>query len=90
MAKDPGTIVTALMQKFDIEHPSIEQITSHLTADAVWHNMPAEPASGADAVRRAMEPSMSWSWRGFETVHQVVQGNVVLNEIGRAPCRERV
>ena len=59
----------------------IESIMGHFTDDIVYHNMPMEPAEGADAVRAAIEGFLAMADSiEFETLHEVAEGDIVLNE----------
>ncbi|MEZ5247096.1 MAG: nuclear transport factor 2 family protein [Acidimicrobiales bacterium] len=59
----------------------IEAIMGHFTDDIVYHNMPMEPAEGTEAVRAAIEGFLAMADSiSFETLHEVAEGDVVLNE----------
>lgn len=76
----PDQIVTAFMAEFDAEHPDPEQLASYFSDDAVYHNMPMEPAEGIEAVREALTGVTAMTSRGWEVLHQAASGDVVLNE----------
>lgn len=76
----PEEIVTAFMKEFDAEHPEVDTLIGYFTDDAVYHNMPMEPAVGIDAVREALAGVSGMSSNGWEIVHQAAAGDVVLNE----------
>ena len=73
-------IVSAFVAEFDAEHPDPRVLAKYFSDDAVYHNMPMEPAVGIDAVRDALVGVSQLSHRGWETVHQAASGDVVLNE----------
>lgn len=75
-----GEIVSAFVGEFDAVHPDPRVLVKYFTDDAVYHNMPMEPAVGIDAVREALVGVSQLSHSGWETVHQAVNGDVVLNE----------
>ena len=59
----------------------IEAIMAHFTDDIVYHNMPMDPAEGADAVRSAIEGFLAMADSiEFVTLHEVADGDIVLNE----------
>ena len=76
----PEEVVTAFMNEFDAEHPDAEALIAYFTEDAVYHNMPMEPAVGIEAVGEALKGVSQMTSRGWEVVHQAANGNVVLNE----------
>ncbi len=76
----PEEVVTAFMNEFDAEHPDAEALIAYFTEDAVYHNMPMEPAVGIEAVGEALKGVSQMTSRGWEVVHQAANGDVVLNE----------
>lgn len=80
MAKDPGAVVTAFVKEFDAPHPDVDTLMGYFTDDIVYHNMPVEPAKGADAVRQALGFMQNMASKGWEILHQAVHGDVVINE----------
>ncbi|MXX31068.1 MAG: limonene-1,2-epoxide hydrolase [Chloroflexi bacterium] len=77
---DAASIVNAFMAEFDAEHPDADKLASYFTDDAVYHNMPMAPAEGIEAVKAALTGVSQMTSKGWEVVHQAVNGNVVLNE----------
>jgi limonene-1,2-epoxide hydrolase len=59
----------------------VDEILSFFTDDAIYHNIPLDPAVGKDAIRALLEffvpPSSEIS---FEIVHMASAGDVVLTE----------
>ena len=76
----PEEVVSAFMQEFDAEHPDAQQLAGYFTEDAVYHNMPMEPAVGIEAVTEALAGVSQLTSKGWEVVHQAAAGDVVLNE----------
>ena len=76
----PEEVVTAFMNEFDAEHPDAGALIAYFTEDAVYHNMPMEPAVGIEAVGEALKGVSQMTSRGWEVVHQAANGDVVLNE----------
>ena len=76
----PEDVVTAFMNEFDAEHPDADALIAYFTEDAVYHNMPMEPAEGIEAVGEALKGVSQMTSRGWEVVHQAANGNIVLNE----------
>ena len=75
----------------------IEQIMGHFADDIVYHNMPMEPAEGAEAVRGVIEGFLAMADSiVFETHHEIAEGDLVMNErvdtfvIGGTPTLIRV
>ena len=77
---DAEAIVNAFMAEFDAEHPDADQLASYFTEDAVYHNMPMEPAEGIEAVKAALTGVSQMTSRGWEVLHSAANGDVVLNE----------
>lgn len=60
----------------------VETLMDAFAEDAVYHNMPLEPAKGKDAIRAVIEGFLKMSPGGirFEILNQVVSGRLVFNE----------
>ncbi|MDH3705098.1 MAG: nuclear transport factor 2 family protein [Acidimicrobiia bacterium] len=60
----------------------IDAILDAFTDDAVYHNMPMEPAEGKEAIRAFLESFLGVMAESitFEFHHQLVQGDLVMNE----------
>jgi limonene-1,2-epoxide hydrolase len=60
---------------------NVDEIMSHFAEDAVWDNVPMQPAKGRDAIRKLTEgflkDTASFSAKILRVVHA---GNVVVNE----------
>ena len=59
-----------------------EAILGTFTEDAVYHNIPMEPAEGIDAIRGFLESFLGVMAESitFDIHHQVVDGDIVMNE----------
>ncbi len=76
---EPRALVKSLADAWAAK--DIDLIMSHFTDDAVYYNIPMEPAEGAVAVRAAIEGFLAMAESiSFETLHEVVEGDLVLNE----------
>ncbi len=78
---DANTIVTNFVKEFAVPKPDGATIAAYFTEDALYHNIPMEPIKGAPAIGKmlgAMGDTMQS--QGWEVLHQVAQGNVVMNE----------
>lgn len=75
----PGEAVAALIAANEAR--DIDAILATLTDDIVYENVPMSVLTGHDAVRGFLGPfaGMSTSIE-FEVLHQVEQGNIVMNE----------
>lgn len=76
---DPGALVQSLADAWAAQ--DLDAIMSHFTEDAVYHNIPMDPAEGTAAIREAIGGFLAMADSiVFETLHQVVDGDLVLNE----------
>ena len=73
------SIVEAFVEAFN--QRDVDRIMTFFTDDAVYHNMPTEPAQGKAAVRKAIElyvpTAQTIDW---EIVHSAQVGSTVLTE----------
>ncbi len=59
----------------------VEELLGYFTDDAVYHNMPLEPAVGKDAIRRLLGMFVPpASMIAFDVLHVATRGNVVFTE----------
>jgi limonene-1,2-epoxide hydrolase len=60
----------------------VDTILDAFTEDAVYHNIPMEPCNGKEAIRAFIEGFLGTTASGvaFDIRHQLVSGNVVMNE----------
>jgi limonene-1,2-epoxide hydrolase len=79
MANEAEKIVADFCKAF--ERKNIDEIMSYFTGDAVYHNMPLEPAKGSDAIRATINSFLPGSDRiEFKILHTASNGNIVFNE----------
>ncbi len=60
----------------------VEAIMDAFTEDAVYHNIPMAPCKGKEEIRTFVSGLLGGMATGvdFEIKHQLVQGNIVMNE----------
>jgi limonene-1,2-epoxide hydrolase len=79
MATDAEKIVNDFCQAF--ERRNLEEIMTYFADDAVYHNMPMEPAKGKDAIRKTINTFLPMATSiEFKILRSVAAGNVVCNE----------
>src|SRR6266581_4462040 len=62
-------------------HRDIEELVGYFTEDAVYHNMPIDPAQGHDAIRKVLMLFVPLAKEiHFEIKHLAQDGNIVLTE----------
>ena len=60
---------------------NLDRIMSFFTDDAVYHNIPMEPARGKDAIRQVINSFLPMATAvEFKILRSASSGNVVLNE----------
>jgi limonene-1,2-epoxide hydrolase len=57
----------------------VDAILDTFTEDAVYHNIPMDPLSGKDEIRTFLDSFVN-DGIDFEIHHQIVDGNIVMNE----------
>ena len=78
-AMNAETIVRDFCRAF--EEPNLEKILGFFSEDAIYHNIPLEPAQGVPAIRAVLEQFISPDAKSeFEIRHIASSGNVVLTE----------
>ncbi len=79
-AVDPDQIVRDFSAAWG--RADLEFIMDCFAEDAVYHNMPMQPAEGKATIRAFIEGFLETSPSGidFEIVNQVAAGNLVMNE----------
>ena len=76
---NPETVVRDFCAAF--ERQDAQELLGFFAEDAVYHNIPFEPAVGRDAIEATLNMFVSDDSEGsFELVHLAVNGNVVLTE----------
>ena len=79
MASAAEKVVADFCKSF--ERKNIDEIMGYFTDDAVYHNMPMEPARGKDAIRATINSFLPGSDRiEFKILHTASNNNIVFNE----------
>ena len=79
MAQSPGDVVTALIKANEAR--DIEALLAVLTEDARYENVPMSVLTGHDEIKAMLEGFLGSAKEvAWEVLHQVEQGNVVMNE----------
>ncbi len=79
MSNDAEKVVNEFCKAF--ERKNLEEIMDYFTDDAVYHNMPMEPAKGKDAIRKTLNTFLPMaSHVEFKIMKTASNGNIVLNE----------
>jgi limonene-1,2-epoxide hydrolase len=80
MTASNESVVSNFVKEFD-GPPNADRVGAYFTDDAVYHNIPVAPIHGREAIVKAVT---GWNDRmqsaGWEIVHQVSVGDVVMNE----------
>lgn len=60
----------------------LDAIMTAFAANAVYHNIPMQPCTGLEEIRAMISGFLASNPEGvqFEILHQVCQGNIVMNE----------
>ncbi len=79
MAADAEKIVTDFCKTWS--RRNLEEIMAYFADDAVYHNMPVEPARGKDAIRNTINTFLPGStYVEFKILHTASSGDIVFNE----------
>ncbi len=79
MSQSPGELVTALIKAN--EDRDIDALLAVLSEDARYENVPMSVLTGHDEIRSMLEGFLGSAKEvTWEVLHQVEQGNVVMNE----------
>jgi limonene-1,2-epoxide hydrolase len=79
MANEAEKIVSDFCKAF--ERKNIDEIMGYFSDDAVYHNMPMEPAKGLAAIKETINSFLPGSDRiEFKILHTASNGNIVFNE----------
>jgi limonene-1,2-epoxide hydrolase len=79
MATEAEKIVNDFCKAF--ARKNLEELVGYFTDDAVYHNMPMEPAKGKDAIRKTINTFLPMATSiEFKILKSVSAGNVVMNE----------
>jgi limonene-1,2-epoxide hydrolase len=81
MAQSPSDLVTAFVKEWDAPAPTAETIAAYFTDDALYHNIPMQPITGAVNIGKALG-AMSGQMKsaGWQVLNQTATGDVVMNE----------
>lgn len=76
---DPSSLLRSLEAAWVAR--DVDRIMEHFSDEPTYHNVPLDPARGREDVRRHIEEMLAVVEDiDFEVVHEVVHGDVVLNE----------
>ena len=75
---DNGEIVTAFCDAWS--RGDVDAVMAAFTDDAVYHNIPMAPIHGREAIAGFIRPFLASGSIVFETLHQAVNGDIVMNE----------
>ncbi len=79
MSAENEKIVTDFCQAWS--RMKLDEILGFMTEDAVYHNIPMQPARGKAAIRAVIEGFLKMSEAiEFKIMHTASAGNVVMNE----------
>jgi limonene-1,2-epoxide hydrolase len=79
VTQTPGEVVTALIKANEAR--DIDALLGVLTEDALYENVPMSVLTGHDEIRSMLEGFLGSATEvAWEVLHQVEQGNVVMNE----------
>lgn len=79
MAQSPGELVTALIKANEAR--DIDALLAVLSEDARYENVPMSVLTGHDEIKAMLEGFLGSAKEvAWEVLHQVEQGNVVMNE----------
>ena len=79
MTNEAEKVVNDFCKAF--ERKNLEEIMGYFSDDAVYHNMPMEPAKGKDAIRKTINSFLPGSDKiSFKILHTASNGNIVFNE----------
>ena len=77
----PDDVVRSMCESWNAPDPDPDRISQYFAEDAVYHNIPLEPAVGRAAIRDSVAGFLApLDNIHFEIHHQVTSGNVVMNE----------
>ena len=79
MAADTEKIVNDFCKTWN--RRNLEEIMAYFADDAVYHNLPVEPAKGKDAIRNTINTFLPGStYVEFKILHTASSGDIVFNE----------
>jgi limonene-1,2-epoxide hydrolase len=81
MTTTPIDVVRDFCAVFGRGEPDLDEVLGHLTADAVYHNIPVDPVVGTDAIRATLASfSTGVESIEFQLVSIAADGGTVLTE----------
>jgi len=75
---DPETVVRTFCAAWP--RRNVDELLSYFAEDAVYHNMPLEPASGKNSIRELLNMFVPAESLEAEIVHLVTRGELVFTE----------
>ncbi|HXW82775.1 MAG TPA: limonene-1,2-epoxide hydrolase family protein [Candidatus Binataceae bacterium] len=79
MASESEQVVTRFIDAWP--RKNIEELLAFFTDDAVYHNIPLQPAKGKEAIRAAINTFLPLAKSvEFKVLHSAAAGNTVINE----------
>ncbi|HJM28038.1 MAG: limonene-1,2-epoxide hydrolase family protein [Acidimicrobiales bacterium] len=79
MSPKAGAIIRSFCEAWS--NGDLDKIMGFFDESAVYHNIPMEPAEGLENIRTFIEGFFAMATSiHFEIIHQVVEGDVVMNE----------
>lgn len=79
MSKEPADVVTEFCAAFS--RLDVDEVMGFFTDDAVYHNMPAQPLNGTDAIRQTIQGFLgAWTRTEWDILNIATTGNVVHTE----------
>ncbi len=90
--RTPEEVVNAFIAEWQNPQPDPARLASYFTEDAVYHNIPAAPVTGPQAIQAVFQGMLGQvESRGWQVLRQVASGNLVMNErIDRFAIGERL
>jgi limonene-1,2-epoxide hydrolase len=81
MTNAASDLVTRFVREFDAPAPDAAALGDYFTDDAVYHNIPMDPVKGRETIMKVLGGmGTSMKSAGWDVIHQVADGNVVMNE----------
>ena len=79
MTKDAADVVRDFCKAFS--SLNVDEVMAYFTDDAVYHNMPAQPLTGKDAIGRAIQSFLgTWSKTQWDILNIATNGDLVFTE----------
>ncbi|GAB4331683.1 MAG: limonene-1,2-epoxide hydrolase family protein [Dehalococcoidia bacterium] len=79
MARNAADVVRDFCAAFS--RLDVDEVMGYFTDDAVYHNMPAQPLNGKDAIRQAIQAFLgNWSRTQWDILNIAADGDIVFTE----------